>query len=235
MITKFKIYEQDSFKTYIKTYENKSKTEELLHLILDEIEIAQNKLGQNDYDDWFANYNFKKISIKKVQKLIDSGANVNTHDEDNNYGSLLMMTYYRHDFELMKCLIKNGANVNDVNSIGSTALYYYSSYDDNIIPVKYLIDHGANVNIPNAVNVLPLFCATYHKNFEVAILLLKNGSDVKCGKNDLSRWMKVKNYKFQKALAELHPTELIEIDPDLIHEDILKEYEHLFIAKKYNI
>ncbi len=56
------------------------------------------------------------------------------------------MAICRNDFDLIKFLVENGANVNDYNSCQSTPIYYASSEDIKIL--KFLIDNKGDVNIP---------------------------------------------------------------------------------------
>jgi hypothetical protein len=207
-------------------FENSNPTYRLLHLILDKIEKVENTHNKD--------YIFEKIPINIVQKLIDEGANINVHDERNNYGSLLCMAVVRRDLNLIKCLIKNGANVNDVNSCGSTPIYYASNSDFEIL--KYLIDSGGNVNIANDAYVLPLHHALYHKDYENAILLLNSGSEINSLRWTMRNSIKEKNYEFQKILCERYPEKISQMIPEkFIHKDIIKKYGHLFSIEKYNL
>ncbi len=76
--------------------------------------------------------------------LIKAGANVNATDEDNN--SVLMFASAKGKLEIVKELIKKGANVNTINdSIFSTALVHasYCAYSEI---VTALLDAGADIN-----------------------------------------------------------------------------------------
>ena len=203
---------------YLKTYEQKINniaTKELVDMLEPDLKLEFNKNYKKH--NWnFSQSKFKKISIQKVQELIDKGANVNAHDETNNYGSILDMAAYMQDLDLIVCLIENGANINNYNSCKATPLYIVSNIG-NIEIVKYLIQKGANVNIPNDSNVLPIHSALWNKNYNIAKLLLKSGSILSTPGNDLSRWIS-KNYSFQKLLAELHPEELVKVDEDKINK-----------------
>lgn len=236
MIINFKIFEIIESDKFDPTYK-------LLHLLLDKI-IKVWKENKH-LDNWhIKDYDFGKIPVEVVQRLIDEGANVNVHDETNNTGSLLHMAVERRDMNLIKCLIKNGANVNAVNSCNSTPIYYASNSDIKIL--KYLIDSGGDVNIPNNSGVLPLHHAVYDKKYDNAILLLNSGSKLESdtilrglGRNQpykISNWIKEKNYKFQKFLCEKYPEKIAEIIPEqYIHKRIMKEYGHLFTSVNYDL
>jgi hypothetical protein len=222
----------------IEFYEPKAATNELLHIILDEILEAWEAYEKNH--DSFKNHRYKRLNYKKIQNLIDAGANVNVHDESNNYGSLLCMAVDRKDLRLVKLLVENGANINDYNSTKATALY--GATDIEI--VKYLVENGADMNRPNDSGVLPLHHAVFDKNYEIATILLKSGSELttktgnrfKRGGYGLENWMKDKNYDFQKLLIEMHPDYVVEnISQEKLHKRILKEYDYIFNANKYNL
>lgn len=175
------------------------------------------------------------LPISKVKKLLDNGADINAHDIDDNYGSILNMATYRNDLELIKFLVQNGADINSFNSCGSTSIYIasHNGYKDII---EFLIENGADINIPNDSGVLPIQTALGTRHDDIATILLKAGSDLRTEQyNDISLWIKNKDYNFQKTLCELHPDEIIKIDTNKIHKNILKDYEHLFAANKYNI
>ena len=72
-----------------------------------------------------------KFNIKEIKTLIESGANVDTQDSDNNTSLIVAVknivnnnkeTTKSFDLELIKLLIEKGANKNIVNNKGETAL-----------------------------------------------------------------------------------------------------------------
>lgn len=229
---------------YLKTYENHNEhaTYELLHMILDEIEEAWEKNHEKDH--WkYRDYKYKKLNYKKIQNLIDIGADINVHDENNNYGPLLSMAVDRDDLQLIKLLVQNGANINETNSTKATPLYAACDGADIEI-VKFLIENGADIHRPNDSGVLPLYHAVFDKKYEIATILLKAGSELstkvgnrfKRGGYGLENWMKDKNYPFQKLLIEMHPDYVIEnIPQEKLHKRILIEYDYIFNANKYNL
>jgi hypothetical protein len=238
------------FEAYTKKIKQ-SPTEELLHLIYDQLVTAWKKMIDHNEDLTFDVKNFKKISTRKVQNLIDKGANVNEHDPGNNWGSLLMLAVNLQDFNLVKCLVKNGADLDGLNSCHSNVIYTAAGIKSPISGkiLKYLIEQGANINIPNNSIVLPIYSAVFGNNYENAIILLKAGCLIKqllnryIIENDLNYWLRANvpvakkwaNYQFQKLLCEMHPDEISKIDYDKIHEKIKKEYNYLFSINKYNL
>ena len=74
-------------------------------------------------------------------------------------------------FKEAKELIENGSDVNSINIIGLTPLYYVQ----NVEIAQLLIKHGANVNHQSNVKITPLF---YSETIEIAKLLIAHGADV---------------------------------------------------------
>ena len=74
-------------------------------------------------------------------------------------------------FEEVLELIKNGANVNDVNGYYETPLFYI----DDLNIAKLLIKHGSNVNHRNIYNMTPIFC---QDNIDICQLLINNGANI---------------------------------------------------------
>lgn len=226
---------------YLKTYEELDPglgadfrafkaTKELVLLIIKDLEEEWKKKEKNK--NWDYHYtDCTKVSIDKVQKLIDMGADVNAHDDENNYGSLLNMAVDRKDLDLIKCLLDNSADINDSNSCGSTPLYnaVWKGYSDI---VKYLVNRGANVNIPNDAGIFPVALSIFRKNYDDAIFLFEHGANIKI--ND-TLYFKNMSYNFQKELCEKFPNEAIKIPEEYFSKRILKKYEYIFNTNKYNL
>jgi ankyrin repeat protein len=104
-----------------------------------------------------------KVNIKLLQLLIDSGCDVNFTNNFYKDTVLLYSVYYnlnnyegfnRHIFintnkienryEVVECLLKNGANVNIKNKYGSSPLHMASSNEYYYI-CKLLVEYGADV------------------------------------------------------------------------------------------
>ena len=82
---------------------------------------------------------------------------------------------------LVKCLIDNGANVNEETNDGSVLLQ--AVLNDNVEMAKLLIDNGANVNATTE-NGSVLDQAVLNGNVEMAKLLIDNGANVNEETND---------------------------------------------------
>lgn len=107
--------------------------------------------------------------ISEIEKLIKSGADVNTFQ--CRWFSPL---YMAKTGEVAELLIKNGANINEINDDGETPLYW-ASVKNRVDVAGVLIKHGADVNIVDYGGCTPLGAA---ESVEMAELLVQNGANV---------------------------------------------------------
>eukprot|EP00510_Aplanochytrium_minuta_P004121 CAMPEP_0184007452 /NCGR_PEP_ID=MMETSP0954-20121128/1338_1 /TAXON_ID=627963 /ORGANISM="Aplanochytrium sp, Strain PBS07" /LENGTH=565 /DNA_ID=CAMNT_0026286277 /DNA_START=140 /DNA_END=1834 /DNA_ORIENTATION=- len=116
-------------------------------------------------------------SIAKAKTLIHSGANVNGTD---NYGtSCLMSACSTGNLDLVKLLVKNGADIHVKTKKGKVALMFVASKtqvpnEDHQI-VSYLVNHGADVNAQEDWGKSALFIV---ETSEMAQTFIDNGADV---------------------------------------------------------
>lgn len=83
----------------------------------------------------------------------------------------------------MKLLVKQGANINELDKIGCTPLHWAVYY--RYVPlVKYLLEHGAKVDVQATdewsgmlQGNTPLIVASYYGYYPIVELLLKHGAD----------------------------------------------------------
>jgi ankyrin repeat protein len=141
------------------------------------------------------------------------------------------MTCYFNNIELVKLLVdKCEVDINDTNGCGSTPIYI-SALNDFLESLQYLVEKGADINKPNFSNVYPLTAAVFYENWDCAIYLLKTGSDP--NKFEPGNG---KNYKFQKEFIMMYPDIFVKkFEKNRIHIKILREYEYIFSANKYNL
>jgi ankyrin repeat protein len=108
-----------------------------------------------------------------VQKLLLTGANVNTLDGDGT--TALMHSVIESDAKMMTLLIDRGANVNAKNTLDSTALLYAAS---NLAKTRLLLDRGAEVKVRNQRGATPMSVAvTTFGSTEVLKLLVAKGAE----------------------------------------------------------
>ena len=132
-----------------------------------------------------------KLDLRSIKLLVKYGADVN----DKNYNNLTAMheLFFTKEIqtgrekssgkhlEILKFLIKSGANVNAFDKSKSTPIFYAGSYPE---AVDLLIKNGAKINLKNYEGTSPLMnaCSSYN-GLESVKLLLKNGANIN-EKND---------------------------------------------------
>jgi ankyrin len=122
----------------------------------------------------------------KVRLLIEHGAEVNARSLLDN--TPLILAARRHGAApVLEQLIARGADVNDANRHGITALMAAAAADD-IESVRLLLRHGANVNATPNLDVegdpiwggmrTPLMWASFRGSTNMARILLDHGADL---------------------------------------------------------
>ncbi len=125
----------------------------------------------------------------KVDKLLESGKDVNGVDGDSN-GDTIIMTLLQNNNTpyiskdnnkdaVMMLLFSNAIiDINIQNKKGNTALFYSLGIDNNSLTKKFL-QLGADVNIKNIYNYTPLMHAVKNiKDIKLVKLLIDEGADV---------------------------------------------------------
>lgn len=111
---------------------------------------------------------------------------VNNINQKNKLGNTaLIAASLCNNIETIKKLIEYGANVNDVNNDGGTAL----THSQNIECITCLVEHGANVNHAANNNGTVLSKSVSSGNTASVQYLLNNGADVNHIVNDFTYLM----------------------------------------------
>ena len=131
--------------------------------------------------------------IQKVAELIAKGTDVNKTRNNNDKWTPLMSACSTKQTDIVKMLLKAGADVNMADSMDRTALMYAIRNND-INTVKLLLSSGANVNVVETVGKgpfegkpvkvmsgngwSPLMYAVYYSGIDTVKALLDSGVDV---------------------------------------------------------
>lgn len=75
--------------------------------------------------------------------------NVNTQNKDGR--SQLHSATFSRNYDIVECLLDNGAYINMVDKDGRTALHNAATRSDNLKVVKLLLKHGAFTHITDAL------------------------------------------------------------------------------------
>ena len=87
------------------------------------------------------------LNEDKIQKLIDSGVNINKKDAKGR--TLLYELVRKKRIESIKILIKNGIDINSEDSYGKTVLNEAVERADNMM-IRFLLGQGASVDFINS-------------------------------------------------------------------------------------
>lgn len=128
------------------------------------------KLGETFLIAMRRNQNHECIS------LLNSGADVNYKEKNNGYTALMIGSDYEN-IEMVKHLLRVGADANIKCDDGRTALMIASA-KDNIEIISLLLSHGADVNAINeAYGTSALMMAAEIGGLKTIQFLVKNGAD----------------------------------------------------------
>jgi|GEM_PF-1590269 len=108
-----------------------------------------------------------------VKALLDSGADVNIHDDEGRT-ALHVATY---NTDILTLLLQHGAKVDARDQDDNTPLHSAAEYGHSQ-SAKLLLEHGAEVDPYNNYGETPLHKAAYIAHVESAKLLLEYGANI---------------------------------------------------------
>ncbi|XP_061164794.1 ankyrin-1-like isoform X1 [Saccostrea echinata] len=109
--------------------------------------------------------------------LISAGAHVNAKDSKKCTPLFTAVSRMRINSEVVKVLVKAGADSNDVNANGRNPLHITVSKNDDM-SVVHLLKGGANPNVADNAGLTPLVIAVHENNTKIVSHLLSYGADV---------------------------------------------------------
>lgn len=118
--------------------------------------------------------------IAKVKAFLDSGVDVNYHSKDKQGTgrTALSEACLRGNLELVRLLIKRGANVNWLDQVGTTPLDWAAN-NSFVSVVVELLKAGADPNIHSPeINNTPLMTASKRGSMPIVKLLIATGANV---------------------------------------------------------
>lgn len=121
----------------------------------------------------------KSQDINGIQKAIEKGADINCYEKhlDNETetvfrNGVLHICAERGLTEILKILLKSGADIEQINYVGSTPLHLAASCKKEDC-ARELLNLAANTNAQNKIGNTPLHCAAYSGATKICSLLLK--------------------------------------------------------------
>jgi len=143
-------------------------------------ELLKNKEREPDFEYILECCQFGKLGIiKYLFKKHRFNVNQKHYDGDTP----LRRAIYGNQFEVVKYLVENGADVNAKDNCNSTPLYYACNYGD-LEMVKYLHEKGAHINSVNDSNWTPLHQASYWGRYDIVVYLVENGANINAETTD---------------------------------------------------
>ena len=115
-----------------------------------------------------------KIDKTKIEKLIDSGIDINTTDEKGR--SLLFSLAAKKKIDSIKILIQKGIDLDLEDNYGHTVLTDVMSRSDGLM-MRFLLDNGVSVNHINSSGRTIFHDAALEENFKVIQILMKYRPD----------------------------------------------------------
>ena len=155
------------YKTYTLTDDNNDFD---VNLYVEEVETEQSSKMVNEQFEEFIDAVANKDKTK-LRAMIKKGFDVNMANEDGR--TALMMAVQVGDLNILKMLIKAGANLEQRAKEDETAFLYACRVTENVKVIEYLIKQGANTKTKNVFGNNALFMAAEHnKNWEVVEYLI---------------------------------------------------------------
>ena len=119
---------------------------------------------------------YKQIDTDLISLLSDCGINLNYIDDEHGVIPLVYAIKCGR-FDSAITLIKNGADINIVDTYGNTPLILaIDEYSLDII--KALLDKGADLNAKNTSGETPLVNAIKYSNADIILWLIENGAKI---------------------------------------------------------
>ena len=144
----------------------------------------------------------KRRSIKKIEKALKNGADVNYKDRRGNT-PLLNVIGYRSSFKIVKLLLKYRANIEAKDKYNYTPLYKAVHYRHLKI-IKLLLSKKANIYAKNKYDKTPLLKVIEDRDEKYLKLFVKYGASLKYKSSDKSTYLHIAaktNYKIVSYLV----------------------------------
>jgi ankyrin repeat protein len=140
--------------------------------------------------------------IVTVEKLIDSGADINAEDNRTHMTALMGASSEGH-MDIAELLINKGADVNaKATALGRTALIWASEFGHKDV-AELLISKGADVNAKDKKGETALSLASKFGHKDVAELLIDKGANVNTKRKDGGTALMSASALGHKDVAEL--------------------------------
>ncbi len=141
--------------------------------------ISKNDLGYSLFNECMFG-----TDIKKIQDLLDQGADINFQSKRGKTALMIAIGTPNYNLELIKFLIDiEGINLDIRSNDGATALITAIDKKNDEI-AKLLINKGANLDIQDLYGRSPLILAIQLRNTYIASLLISSGANLNLKDNE---------------------------------------------------
>ena len=144
-------------------------------------------IAANDHDTSLHAAVLGNCSKHLINNLIDHGADVNATNKRNH--TALMLASGKGKVDVMKVLIKAGANKTIEDTDGKTWLHYAVLGNCNKEVLQAVIDLGADVNATNKRNQTALMGASWNGNIDAINVLINAGANKTTEDTDGDTWL----------------------------------------------
>ncbi len=117
----------------------------------------------------------RKGNLRAVEQLVNNDRSLVHIRDQRGATPFILASYYGHA-EMAAFLLDNGADINETDGSGNTALMGICFKGHTDI-AKLLLEKGAEVNHINAMGATGLIYAATFKQLEIARLLLRYGAN----------------------------------------------------------
>lgn len=130
-------------------------------------------------------------NLNEVNRLIAEGVDVNVHMRPSIITTarptplIHAVLYGKGNDDIVRALIAAGADLNDTNIAGVTAIHFAALRRGNASIVVDLIEAGANVNVVSIDGWTPLIFAVMSGGVNIVRILLRAGARADIGKTDV--------------------------------------------------
>ena len=115
-------------------------------------------------------------NFREVKRLLQAGGDVNTKYRTGDKRSVLHYAAKSGSLEIVKYLVKHGANVNCKNKWNNSVLYN-AAMSGSLEIIKCLVEHGADVNSKTKEGASVFHYAANSCSLEVVKCLVEHGAD----------------------------------------------------------
>jgi ankyrin repeat protein len=142
--------------------------------------------------------------LEAVRQALDKGAHIDAKTTDEDGWTALISSIYRGNNEVVKLLLKKGANTEVPANDGTTALIRAAIRGDAEI-AKLLLEKGAHIEARNNVGETALMMAARYGSAEVVNLLLAKGASVEAKDNKGSTAL------MMAAISDINPVPVVRL------------------------